>query len=370
MQKNNSSSYFNLLIVIIIISVYLIFNYTYRTSILIGFILTVLTYPIYSWLQSKLPPFLKNWKSSISAFFTMIFVSVILFSVVNFIAVQLVREVPKIANSTYQTIQDLPNNTGFVNSLARYGIDKEVIETGVKSINNSLNSIGGNGNTKEIFSEQNINKALNISQQVLNIIFDQITYLILLILAWFNGLVFGSKWLNLLLDLLPFTDKESMGIKKDLRVGIRNVIYANLLSGIIHTSICFVIMIIFQIPNIFIISVIIFLIGFLPASPSELGYAIPIAIIFTTNPIAGIFLSIFAEAGILWVNYVFLPKIILQGSEGNPLFIVTSVLAAIPIFGIMGFIIGPVIMIFINTLGQIFVCRIKGKSSQIIDTTI
>lgn len=367
MLKNNSNYYFNLLVIVIIISVYLVFNYTYRTSILIGFILAVLTYPIYSWLKSKLPSFLTNWKSSISAFVTMIFVSVILFSVLNFITIQLVREVPKVANSTYQTIQDLPNNTGFVNSLARYGIDREAIESGVKSINQSLKPDGGNGNTKEMFSEQNINKVLDIGQQVFSILFEQITYLILLVLAWFNGLVFGRRWLNLLLDLLPFTDQESVDIKKDLRVGIRNVIYANLLSGIIHTAICFVIMVIFQIPNIFIISVVIFLIGFLPASPSELGYAIPIAIIFTTNPIAGILLSIFAEAVILWVNYVFLPKVILEGSEGNPLFIVTSVLAAIPIFGIMGFIIGPVIMIFINTLGQILVHRIKGKS---IETTI
>ena len=119
----------------------------------------------------------------------------------------------------------------------------------------------------------------------------------------------------------------------------------------------FVVMLIFGVPNIFILSVIIFLIGVLPLSPSELAYALPFLIILPTNPAAAIAFGIFGELVILFVNYVLMPKIINSGQEGNPLLIITSIISGISIFGIMGFVIGPMIMIFVQTLFSILVQR-------------
>jgi predicted PurR-regulated permease PerM len=218
-----------------------------------------------------------------------------------------------------------------------------------------------------ILNEDNLNRALNFGQQALNIVFNQIVYLILFYLAWYNALMFGDKWLEAIFTILPFKKNEKKVVTRDLEVGVRNVIYANILSGFIHTGACFLMMLLFGVDNIFIISLIVFLIGFLPASPSELGYAIPITIIFTKNPAAAVALAIIAELIILWANYLFLPKIILSGNEGNPLFVVTSVLVGIQIFGLMGFIIGPVIMIFINTLAQILLRRIRNEDMKTLE---
>lgn len=105
------------------------------------------------------------------------------------------------------------------------------------------------------------------------------------------------------------------------------------------------------------------MIGVLPLSPSELGYAIPILIIAQSNPLAALILAILAEIIVLFTNYIFLPRVIVAASDGNPLLILTSVMAGIGIFGIMGFVIGPVLMILVQTLYSILVRRENGKKN-------
>jgi predicted PurR-regulated permease PerM len=174
-------------------------------------------------------------------------------------------------------------------------------------------------------------------------------------------LVYGKQWLNHIFKLLPFNDKEVKQITDDFQKGVRNVIYANVLSGFIHTIICAIAMTIFGIQSVFILSVLIFLIGVLPLSPSELGYAIPVLLIFPINPIFALVLAVIGELVILWTNYILVPKIIASGKEGNSLLILTSILSGISIFGLLGFIIGPLVIIFIQTIYSILVDRIGIK---------
>jgi len=365
---NQDNKYFNLTILFFIVVVFIVFNYAFRTSLLVGFIVAVLTYPIYNFLKVKLETKLPQTSSNLSAIFTLIGVTVIFAVILNILANQLVREIPKFAFQVYENIKGLPFNSGFLEAAGKLGISQEVVAEVVRSFENLIQpSSSGGFSISSLFNQENVNNALNISQQAFGIIFNQVTYLVLFFLAWFNGLVFGKQWINGILNLAPTTIEENSLIKKDLVLGIRNVVYANLLSGLIHTAICFVIMLIFGVPNIFIISIIVFLLGFLPASPSELGYAIPIAIIFPSNPVAAIIIAILAELTIIYVNNVFLPGIVLAGTEGNPLFVITSVLAGLAIFGLMGFIIGPLIMIFANTLIQIISRRINHKNLDYIE---
>ena len=349
--------------VVIIVITFVVFNYEFRTSLLIGFVMAVLTYPIAGFFEKKIAKYLPKNALPLSAIISIIMVSAVTIVGANFIASQLVREIPKLAGSAYDTINKLPDNQGFLDTAQSYGLSKEFVVARVNEFNNAVKPARSGGVDYQYYlNQENLNRALNIGQQLFNIVFNQIVYLILFFLAWYNGLVFGKGWLEDIFAITPFVKSEKVSVLNDLKVGVRNVIYANLLSGLIHTAAGFVMMLIFGVENIFIISLIIFLIGFLPASPSELGYAIPITIIFTKNPAAAIVLAILAELLILWANYIFLPKIILSGNEGNPLFVVTSVLVGIEIFGIMGFIIGPVIMILVNTLMQILLKRVRNQS--------
>ncbi len=364
-SNHNILKPFNLAVIFLIVFTFLAFNFEFRTSLLMGFILATLTYPISNYLTKIFGKKIDEKKAkNIAAIVTIFFVTLITLTLLNLITSKIVSEIPKFAEKVYGTVKDLPHNQGFLDKVGNYGVSKEIVENAVAEFDKSLSPViggQGGGNIKDLLNEQNLNRVVNVGQQLLNLIFNQIVYLILFFLAWFNALVFGSKWLGAIFTLTPFDNSEKKQVSRDLEIGVRNVIYANLLSGIIHTLASFLIMLVFGVDNIFIISLIVFFIGFLPASPSELGYAIPLTIIFAKNPAAAIVLAIFAELLIIWVNYVFLPKIILSGNDGNPLFVVTSVLAGIGFFGIMGFIIGPVIMIFINTLGQILLRRASSQ---------
>ena len=260
------------------------------------------------------------------------------------------------ANAIYDNIKKLNESEFLVNIAKQFGFYDQLMVFNLQGqINSALTSS---------LSVDNLQKVLNTSQQVLSSLFTQIVYIVIFLLAWFNGLVFGSKWIDTLINLFPLYNHESSSIKKNLAMGIRNVIYANLLSGILNMFGITLLCLIFGIPNIFILIVFAFIVGFLPISPSELAYVYPVIYILYLNPILGIVALILVEAYILWQNYVFLPGIVLSGTSGNPLFIITSVIAGISIFGVMGFIIGPAIMIFVNTLGGILMNRLYNKPTS------
>lgn len=362
-------SHFNLFLAILIITVLLIFNFTFRTPLLLGFIFAALTFPIFFKFRARTTKLLKSFSEPFGAICTIVFVSTILIIILNIFVNQLTSE---IRGGDFKTLANnflvkLPQNTNLVNTFGKTNLENFSVvgQTQISEWNQILTSEPEKSKfLKSLFSSEKLDqtlsvgqKAINIGQQTLNVVFDFTLNLVIFILAWFFGLTTGSSWLKSIFQLLPLDDDEETQIRRDLKLGINNVIYANLLSGAIHATVCFFIMLIFGVPNVLIFSFLIFMIGVLPLSPSELGYAIPIVIIAQTNPFAALILAIIAEIIVLLTNYVFLPRVIVAATDGNPLLILTSVMSGIAIFGVMGFVIGPVLMILVQTLYQIIVKR-------------
>ena len=341
-----------------------VFNQAYLTPLLLGFILAALSYPIYEFVLSKIK--FKHLKEGLAASFTMIILTLSFTILINFLARELVKEVPKFGNSLTNFVNDIPNNETIVKFGQNFGLEKSDLEYLSQRIkadtSSSSNLLGANDagkNFSEVFSQDNINTALDVSKQAFTYIFTQLVYFVIFLLAWFNGLVNGKAWLENLFEIMPLEENEVKDIRKNLKLGIQNVIYANLLSGAINTVVVVLIMLIFGLPNISIAAIATFIIGVLPLTPSELAYALPIILLFPTNPVAALVLIPIAELIILYINYVLLPKVIAGGDDGNPLLILTSILSGIAIFGLMGFIIAPVLMILIQTLYNILVSRIR-----------
>jgi predicted PurR-regulated permease PerM len=346
-----------------------LFNHSYITPLLLGLIFATLSYPFYQKIQSLFSniPWLKK-TSPISAITVLLIISGVLVLMLNFTARQFIQEIPNFTTNIIVFANQLPENQSVVDIGSKVGISQDYIREIVYNILRQTHqalSIFGNGSAKNnLVSKENINNVFNFGRQSLNILFNQLAYFIIFLLSWYNCLVYGKKWLDHIFEVLPFETKESQSIIKDFQNGVRNVIYANFLSGLIHAVICAIAMWIFGVQSIFILTIVIFLIGVLPLSPSELGYAIPVLLIFPSNPIFAILLAIVGEIVILWTNYILIPKIIASGKEGNTLLILTSILSGISIFGISGFIIGPLIIIFIQTLYGILVDRVGLKENQ------
>jgi predicted PurR-regulated permease PerM len=352
-------------ILLLIVGTIWVFNRPFITPLLIGIIIATATYPIFAWLKKLFlkVPFVQSVAATLSACLTIILVTGILAFTLNSIARQVIRELPSFTDQIISFAKSLPQNEQIIPVLENIGVSKELVKSGVESLDSQIQNFGNEygtdtSNARELFSQENINNAFNISRQTLTVFFNQLVYIAIFLLCWFYCLISGKKWLDSIFNVLPFRPDERKNIEKDFRDGVRNVMYANFLSGFIHTLLCFGVMWFFGIPNIFILSVVIFLIGVLPLSPSELAYAIPILLIFPLNPVFAVSFAIVGELVILWTNYILIPRIIASGEEGNPLLVLTSILSGISLFGIMGFIIGPLMIIFLQTLYRILMKRI------------
>jgi predicted PurR-regulated permease PerM len=365
------------LIVLFIIGFFLwLFNNPFITPLLLGFIFAALTFPLYAWISKQLNRFLtfkKDW-NTLAAMLTILIVCSVLITFGNVFIRQLIREIPNFSKEGLEFLQGAPDNRTVLNIAGQLGFSREDVQTAVNGFDNEVRQISSyfdpqapqsdTRNANQIFSTENLNRALGIGTQLFGAIFNQLVYLVIFILAWLNALLLGQRWLNNIFQILPLSDTEVKVIKKDLTLGIRNVVYANLISGLIHAGVVFLIMLVFGLPNLFIVTLLVFLIGVLPLTPSELAYAIPILLLFQRNPWAATLLIPVAELIVLWVNYVVVPKVIAANGEGNDLLILTSILSGIAIFGLMGFLIGPVIMIFVQTLYRILRERLLGQPAE------
>jgi predicted PurR-regulated permease PerM len=363
LEKSKFSQLFILGSVTIIIFILSVFNWQYRTPLITGFIFGVLTYPLLSNILKLIENALlkynlkHKWKIQIDfrpyvALGVIIITTIALFILLSIISSRIVDEVPSFIQASDRLLNQLQKNQYLIDILNILGLS----QNSINNLQSNLQNIG-----RSWVSVDNLANAWDFGQQILNLVFSQVIYLILFLISWYNSLVYGSSWIDGILHLLPFTKSEEKQIKAALTLGIRNVLYANLISGVLNATAVFILMLIFSLPNAFIVAVAVFWIGFLPVTPSELGYLIPVSLIFSQNSFVAIIIFILAELFILWQNYIFLPSIVLTGNKGNPLFIITSVLTGMAIFGIMGFIIGPVIMIFVSTLASI----VQNRTEQI-----
>jgi len=357
-------------IILVILWIIWLFNSAYLTPLLLGLITTVLTYPIYKFFQNKLKYKQFKLPSPICAILTIVSVSFVIFFILNRFVVEIIREAPDFISKISLFLSNLVEDPSFLKFLNDNRIAPEAVNTLVQNVNTGLKGLlsvfGREVTTQDqlfTLSKENISAALSFGSQSAKNLATYLISTVIFVLAWLNGLVQGHRWINGIFTLLPFDNKEESQIRKDLTLGVQNVVYANLLSGFVHAIVCFTLMLWFGIPNVFILTVLIFFIGVLPLSPSEIGYAIPLSLIAaqTGNYILIFVLAILAEIIILWVNYVLVPKMISSQQEGNDLLILTSILSGITIFGLLGFVIGPVIMILVQTLYRILIQRLEAE---------
>ncbi len=352
-----------MVIFILILIVLWLFNSAFVTPLLLGLIIATLSYPVFQYVREKISKvkFLSNVSDTFAGILTILLLSVILVAGFDFLGTQVAREAPNFVSGIANFARNIPKNENLITNLEKVGVSRENTKLASDKINEQINKyVVPNGTKQKLNIElkpEDFTRIFNFSGGLFKIVFDYLVYFVIFLLAWFNALISGRSWLKSFFGLMPFSVVEELSIISDLKNGVNNVVYANILSGLVHAIVCFVIMLIFGVPNIFILTILIFLIGVLPLSPSELAYALPFLIILPNNPIAVIIMAPIAELIILFVNYVLMPKIINSGQAGNPLLIITSILSGITIFGLMGFIIGPMIMILVQTLYGILVNR-------------
>jgi predicted PurR-regulated permease PerM len=361
----------NLILGLIILYFLWIFNREFIASLSLGLIVAVLTFPIYNNFRILFKRRLHNSHVAAAGLLTMILLSTVFILSLNLFWSGFRYELPKFQQGIENFITDIPDNQQFKNFLALD--DQTAIDLSVdlnQELADAQSTFGDRaGVFKNFFESDNLSQTIQLGQQTLAQIAGVLIATVLFYLSWFFFMVNGKNWLKNVFLIIPIDSREEEIIKEEFKHGVRNVAYASLISATIHTVVAAILLIVFGIENKFIILTFVILIGLLPLSPAEIAYAVPIALIFSTNPVVALILIPVLEALILWVNYVLIPGVIASNENGNPLLIVTSILSGVYLFGVMGFVIGPILMVFIQSLYQILYKRIVIAPAPIVKLT-
>jgi predicted PurR-regulated permease PerM len=194
-------------------------------------------------------------------------------------------------------------------------------------------------------------------------IFNFLIYFIIFIFTWIIMLISGQDLIKFAYKFTGLDEEEQKSINTDVNSGVRNVIIGNTVSGAMIALVVAIVGIYFHIPLVSVWSILAFFIGFLPLSPSEAAF-IPVLIgIFFMHGLTTLLVVMIAvEIYILILNNAVLPKIT-AGKETNPLLILISVFSAINMFGIPGFVIGPVFVYFMMALYKIAENRLSKQKN-------
>jgi predicted PurR-regulated permease PerM len=189
--------------------------------------------------------------------------------------------------------------------------------------------------------------------------FNFAIFMVVFLFSWIVMMISGKDLLRFMYKYSFLTKEEQNIVNTDVNSAVKNVLIGNAIGGTLIALGVAAICIYFKIPLVAIWSILSFFIGFLPLTPSELGFMpVLIGVFFTAGLQATIIAAIIAEIYILILNNIVLPKIT-AGKETNPLLILVSVFAAINFFGFSGFVIGPICVYLLMALYKIAEARRK-----------
>jgi len=156
------------------------------------------------------------------------------------------------------------------------------------------------------------------------------------------------KWDALGLALkkyIPFTKKDKM--IKELKITTNNIIYGLILIASIEFLIAIIGFYLLGIKFYILLSALIFFMAFFPGlGPTIIWVPVVIYFFLTGNPINGIGTIVLGIILSMGVDVALRGKIMGDKAKINPLIMFVGIIGGISVFGIFGFIIGPLILTY------------------------
>ncbi len=231
-----------------------------------------------------------------------------------------------------------------------------VIQQAYSSLNDeSLKASLENLSDKSFFESINLdidNLRSKITTALIDLITSSISYipslalsLIIIVVSTYYILI---NWKNLSLRLeefVPFTNKTK--VVKDIAESTKGIVYGTILIAIIEAIVSSIGFALLGVPNSLFMAALIFFFGFIPGIGPAFVW-VPIAIYYTIMKyypqaigviILGVIISVL-------IDNILKTKILGEKSNIHPLIMLVGILGGISLFGIFGFIIGPLILIY------------------------
>jgi len=328
---------FFLLFLVVAILIFLIIKPAIQILAL-AIIVAILAYPVYQRFLAKLR------SPNFASFMTLLVIAVLVLIPVVFFGRLLLNEGLNFYNrvqsggmviSRDQIVQNLP--AGIQAGLEHFSRD----------INNSLQSL-----TANIFQ--------SIGSLVSNIASFLIA-LLLLIMTVFFLLRDGRHITEVIVDISPMATSQEDVLMNRVVSAVNGVVKGLFLTALCHGAVATVGFFIFGVPNALVWGVFTVLAALVPAIGVWFSLIPAVAYMLITGHIPGaIGLAIWAVCGVALIDNFVGPRILGHRTQMHPLLIVLSVLGGIQFFGILGFLIGPILMAIFMVMIDMYRKDFKG----------
>ncbi len=183
---------------------------------------------------------------------------------------------------------------------------------------------------------------------------DVVLKLFLFILAMFYFLKDGKQFGKLYSSISPLKKDNNDKIFDSIKVSINSIMIGSITVAATQGVVTGIGLWIFGVPNPFFFGTLAGFLSLIPSLGAPLVW-IPSAIyLYFTNPssFSWLYLVLWGSIAVGLIDNLLGPKVINKGIKIHPLFILLSILGGISIFGLEGFILGPLVL-------SIFVAIVK-----------
>lgn len=197
--------------------------------------------------------------------------------------------------------------------------------------------------------------ALAFFQAVYQNVVGAAIWIFVMFFTLYYFLVESKTIIKKIMYLSPLKDEYESVLNKKFSSMVRATLKGTLIIGVIQGLLGGIMFAIAGVPSFVIWGIIMIVLSIIPAIGSGLVWApVGIIMIFTGNVWQGIFILIFGSVVISSIDNILRPKLVGGDTAIHPLLVFFATLGGIISFGIMGFIIGPVIMALFLALWDIY----------------
>jgi len=186
---------------------------------------------------------------------------------------------------------------------------------------------------------------LMIIQKTYQNVIGSILWIFVMFFSLYYFLIDGKKVMEKVMQLSPLKDKYEEDLTGKFTSMTRATLKGTIIVGIVQGFLGGLMFWIAGVPSFVVWGVIMTILSIIPAIGSGLVWApVGIILLFMGNIWQGVFVLIFGGIVISFIDNILRPKLVGSDTEMHPLLVFFATLGGLITFGIIGFVIGPVIM--------------------------
>lgn len=326
-KPRNPDLLLTFLYILALVVLFLIFK-PYIAPLVLGGIIVIFLYPVNAWMQKKIKS--KVWSSTIM----LILVLLIILIPSVFLVSSLAHE----SSKAYDSFSSL----------------------NLTEISYSINSaLGTNFNIEEVLTNS-ITKGLeyisNSAVDLLGTVTEFVIGVFIMFFFVYYGFKDGKKFETNIIEMLPIRKLHRKHVINETRKVLWGVMYGQFLVAMIQGILGGIGFWIFGLPNPILWGFMMAVLAFLPVVGTPIIW-LPASLfaISAGNVGGGVGMLIYGGIVVTQIDNLIKPKIIGDNSGMHPLLVMVGIFGGLAVFGIIGFILGPILVAFCTLAIKFFI---------------